>query len=253
VNTPDGAALLRRWSEANHSLGNHSYNHRNYNASTMSVMDFAEEVERGEAVAAGYPMFRRRFRFPFLKEGETVEKRDGARAVLRTRGYTNGHVTIDASDWAYDAKLVARLRQNPTADLTAYRQAYLAHMLDRAHYYDHLSRLILGRSVMHTVLVHHSLLNALFLGDLLGAFVDDGLRLAHVEDAFADPIFASNLDVLPAGESVIWSLAKMTTEYAGTLRYPGEDDVYEKPILDRLDRPEHLMPVPTRAAGPLAD
>jgi|HubBroStandDraft_1064217.scaffolds.fasta_scaffold186625_2 hypothetical protein len=45
----------------------------------------------------------------------------------------------------------------------------------------------------------------------------------------------------------------MTPEYADTLRYPGEDDAYEKPILDRLDRPEHLSPARTRAADPLAD
>jgi hypothetical protein len=38
--------------------------------------------------------------------------------------------------------------------------------------------------------------------------------------------------VLPAGESILWSLAKQAR--VPHLRYPAEDDVYEKPILDKL-------------------
>jgi hypothetical protein len=40
--------------------------------------------------------------------------------------------------------------------------------------------------------------------------------------------------IVPAGESLIWALAKETGRFEGELRYPGEDDVYERPRLDRL-------------------
>jgi len=36
-------------------------------------------------------------------------------------------------------------------------------------------------------------------------------------------------DILPAGESVLWALAN--AKGRSGLRYPGEDNVYEKPIL----------------------
>jgi hypothetical protein len=39
---------------------------------------------------------------------------------------------------------------------------------------------------------------------------------------------------VPAGESLLWALAKETGKFDSLLRYPGEDDVYEKPKLDRL-------------------
>jgi hypothetical protein len=39
---------------------------------------------------------------------------------------------------------------------------------------------------------------------------------------------------VPAGESLLWALAKETGKFESLLRYPGEDDVYEKPKLDRL-------------------
>ena len=48
--------------------------------------------------------------------------------------------------------------------------------------------------------------------------------------AFRDPIFDAEPQVLPAGESLLWSLAMEKGD--GELRYPAEDAVYEKPILD---------------------
>ena len=241
VDSVEGAALLARWSAAGHSLGNHSYSHRYFHSSKMSVADFASEVDRGDAVLrphlASAP--RRRFRFPFLKEGDTREKRDGARRALAERGYTNGYVTIDASDWAFDARLTRRLGRDPSADVAPLRAAYVAHMLDRARYYDDLARTVLGRPVAHTMLVHHSLLNALFLGDVLDALVADGWTLIDAEAAFADPLSRRAPDVLPAGESLIWSMAKERPDLVapGALRYPGEDEDYERATLDRLEPP----------------
>lgn len=34
--------------------------------------------------------------------------------------------------------------------------------------------------------------------------------------------------------SLVWALAKETGKFDGLLRYPGEDDEYEKPIMDAL-------------------
>jgi hypothetical protein len=47
-------------------------------------------------------------------------------------------------------------------------------------------------------------------------------------------VFTRQPDTAPAGESLIWALAKETGKFEDRLRYPGEDDVYEKPVLDRL-------------------
>jgi len=85
VDSAEGAALLARWSSAGHILGNHSYSHRFFHSRSMTLADSVEELEKGEAIVRPYPGFRRRFRFPFLKEGNTIEKRDGARAALARR------------------------------------------------------------------------------------------------------------------------------------------------------------------------
>jgi hypothetical protein len=139
---------------------------------------------------------------------------------------------VDASDWYYSQRLGDRLKKNPQADTNPYKDAYLRHLYDRAQYYDGLSQAVLGRSVAHVLLLHHNLINALFLRDVIQMFKDKGWTLIDSEAAFKDPVYAMRPDILPAGESILWALAKQ--KGVPGLRYPGEDDVYEKPILDRL-------------------
>jgi hypothetical protein len=61
-----------------------------------------------------------------------------------------------------------------------------------------------------------------------------GWRIVSAEHAFRDPVFLRAPKTVPAGESLLWALAKETGKFEDILRYPGEDDVYEKPKLDRL-------------------
>ncbi|MFI5142598.1 MAG: polysaccharide deacetylase family protein [Thermoanaerobaculales bacterium] len=234
VDNPDGKRLLGEWNDAGHTLGNHSYSHWYLPSEKITLAAFCGDIARGEAVVSGFSHFRKIFRYPFFKEGDTVEKRDGVRRFLTERGYRVGRATVDASDWAIDRRLVARLRKDPTADLQPYREFYLAHIWERARYYDDLALQVLGQRPRHTVLVHHSLLNALFLGDLLEMFRARGWESISAEAAYRDPVYSRQPMTLPAGESLIWALAKETGRFEGQLRYPGEDDVYENPKMDKL-------------------
>jgi peptidoglycan-N-acetylglucosamine deacetylase len=229
-----GKRLLGSWNDRGHTIANHSYSHHYYNSKKVSFQMFSEDVLRGEAVIRGFPRFRKLFRFPYLKEGDTAEKRDAMRAFLKKHGYRNGHVTIDASDWYVDTRLRKRLEKSPDADLSPYRDYYLDHILGRAVYYDDLSRKVLGRSVKHTLLIHFNLLNALFLDDLLAMFEKRGWELIDSDEAFGDPVFSSAPNILPAGESILWALAKQAGKFDSLLRYPGEDSEYEKEKMDRL-------------------
>ena len=165
------------------------------------------------------------------QEGQTRELRDRLRRFLDQHGYRNGAVTIDASDWYYNQRLLAKLESDPRFDVSRFRQPYLDHIWDRAQFYDRLARDVLGRSVSHTLLIHYNLLNGLVLGDLLAMFRS---KRWDTDEAFSDPLFLRQPETAPAGESLIWASAKETGRFEDRLRYPGEDDVYEKPILDRL-------------------
>jgi peptidoglycan/xylan/chitin deacetylase (PgdA/CDA1 family) len=219
----EGKQLLSAWDGAGHVIGNHTYSHRNLNAPTTDLKAYQDDILRAEALLKDFPRFRKYFRFPMLKEGETAAKRDAIREFLATHGYRIGHVTIDNSDWLIDQRLTARLRTNPNADVKPYRDFYLEHMWSRASYYDSLARRVLGYPVKHTLLMHFNLLNGLFLADLMAMFKLKGWRPIDAEEAFGDPLFASKPKVLPAGESIIWSLAKEKGILAKDARYPAED------------------------------
>lgn len=234
VDKDEGRRILGAWNEGGHVIANHTYSHWNLDSTQISTGAYQEDILHGEAVISGFSGFRKLFRYPFLKEGNTVEKRDGIRAFLRARGYRTGHVTIDASDWYIDERMRARLARNPKADLTGYRDYYLSHVWGRTLFYAGLARRVLGRNVGHTLLIHHNLLNALFLDEVLSKFERRGWGLISAEQAYEDPVFSAAPNILPAGESIIWALAKESGKFDRLLRYPGEDSEYERVRMDRL-------------------
>jgi hypothetical protein len=107
-------------------------------------------------------------------------------------------------------------------------------MWARAEYYDTLARRVLGHPVKHTVLVHFNLLNGLFLADLIAMFKSKGWQPIDAEEAFTDPVFSARPNVLPAGEGIIWSLAKEKGTLPKSLRYPAEDGEIENARMDKL-------------------
>ena len=234
IDKPEGRPLIAAWDAAGHVIGNHTYSHRNFCSEKVSYNDFSADFLKNEPLIRDYHHFTRIFRFPFLKEGDTADKRDRFRDLLRQKGYRVGHVTVDASDWYVDQRMRARLEKDPKADTAAYRDYYLEHIRDRARYYRQLARDVVGREIRHTLLIHHSPLNAMYLGDLMASLKSDGWKLIDAADAFRDPVFRREPKTLPAGESLVWALAKETGRYEDKLRYPGEDDVYEKPKMDAL-------------------
>ncbi len=232
VDNAAGERHLDQWSRAGHLIGNHTYSHIPYSVTPFER--FSADTLRCEALIKGVPGFRRLFRFPALKEGATREQRDRMRTFLRQHGYRMGYVTIDASDWAIDARLRKGLAADPGAAVAPYRAFLLEHIAQRARFYADLARQVLGRPIRHTVLIHHSLLNALFLEDLLQMFAASGWRVIDADEAFRDPVFEREPDIVPAGESLVWALAKETRRFDAILRYPGEDSRYEDPRMDEL-------------------
>src|SRR5712664_75028 len=233
VDEADGAKLLSAWDQAGHLICNHSYSHKFYGEQT-SYADFAVDFLKNAKVIAHYHNRTALFRYPFLKEGDSVDKRERFRALLKERGYRVGHVTIDASDWYMSQRFVDRLSKQPKIPIAPYRDYLIAHLLDRAAFYRQLALDVLGRDIRHTLLMHFNPLNAFLLPDVMSAFEAAGWQWIDAALAFEDPIFRSLPQTLPAGESLVWALAKETGRFESRLRYPGEDDVYERPKMDAL-------------------
>ena len=229
VENEEGQQLLDEWNKAGHLIGNHTYSHQNLNSPSMKLDTYTADIAKAETLLKTFSRFQKYFRFPMLKEGDTAAKRDGVRTFLSEHGYRVGHVTIDTSDWVITSRLSDRLAKDPSADVKPFRDFYLEHMWDRAQYYDSLARRVLGRPVKHTILMHYNLLNGLVLGDLIEMFKSKGWKFIDASEALTDPVFSAKPKVLPAGESIVWALAKANGTIA-SLKYPAEDgnDVVEQ-------------------------
>jgi len=243
VDSETGQDLIGAWDAAGHGIANHSYSHLYFNASAehdtgglkkVTLTEFEADALKVEPMIQKYPHFVRLFRYPYFKEGDTVEKRDGMRSFLKQHGYRIGRATIDASDWAIDARLERRASANPKSDFAGYCNFYLQHIWERAQFYDSLALRVLGRPIRHTLLLHHNALNALFLDGLIAMFVAHRWKPVDADWAYTDPVYDREPAILPAGESLIWALAKETGRFETELRYPGEDGSYENPKMDAL-------------------
>jgi peptidoglycan/xylan/chitin deacetylase (PgdA/CDA1 family) len=233
IDHPDGPKLLGPWDKAGHILGNHTYSHKMY-MEHQSYDEFAADFLRNEPLLTPYRHHRRLFRYPAIKEGDTAEKRDRFRALLKQHDYRVGHVTVDASDWYVDRRMADRLQKDPKAALEPYRDYLTEHLLDRAAFYRRLALDVLGHEVRHTLLLHFNMINALFLPHVMKSFEHAGWQWIDAARAFDDPVYLREPQTVPAGESLIWALAAETGKFKDRLRWPGEDDVYEKPKMDAL-------------------
>lgn len=224
-----GLKLVAEWGKQGHLIGNHTYSHQNLNAPQITLTQFIVDIEKAEAILKPLPGWTLRLRFPYLKEGDSVQKRDGVQHWLRQHHYQSGAVSIDASDWFYNQKYLKLLKQQDTGRTQQLKQLYIRHLLDRAEYYDQLALKTLGRSPQHVLLLHTNAINAAFLPDVINAFKQQQWQLIDAKTAFNDPLYRMQSNTLPAGESILWALAK--EKGIENLRYPAEDSVYEEPLL----------------------
>ncbi len=200
--TPEGRSILRAWGEAGHLLANHSYSHWDLNREEVTLAAYEADALKGEALIRDLPGFSRLYRYPFLRAGTTVAKRDGFYAFLKARGMAIGHVSIDTADWLFDERLRKRLEKDPKADLAPYRELYLQHLWACARFYEAWSREVFGREIPHVLLLHSRLLNALFLGDVIDFFRARGWTWIDPSTAFSDPAYALWPRNLPGGEAL---------------------------------------------------
>lgn len=114
-------------SAAGHTIGNHSFSHRDIG--TMTIEDYVIDIQKGEDAIKLWVKGPRFFRYPLLRQGDTVEKRDAILNWLSLRGIRVAPVTIDNDDFVYNQRLVDAKAEGRNIDL---RADYLGHMMKMA-------------------------------------------------------------------------------------------------------------------------
>lgn len=205
--TPQGLPLLQAWSKAGHAIGNHTVTHPDLEK--VSLAEYQRQVLECDRLISTQPGYQKWLRFTYLREGNTPEKIEGMRNFLREHGYRNAYVSADTSDWRLNEKLVEVLKKNPNADVSPIRTAYLAHIKQRLLAYRELSQQLQGRDIAQVLLMHHNLLNALWLDDVLEEIEGMGWKIITPAEAFADPVYKLEPVRKAAGQSLLLSLGRV--------------------------------------------
>jgi peptidoglycan/xylan/chitin deacetylase (PgdA/CDA1 family) len=188
---PDAEAVLSTWVAAGNHLGNHSHSHVSLNAVSLPV--YFADVDEGEVILDRFePAWRttKTFHFPFLFEGNTTEKREGARQGLRARGYVTAEVTVEADDWAFNAPFGRSGARHDDAALASLHERFVAVHLDELARMRTLTRRLAGRDVRHVLLLHLGIADADALDDLLNAHEHAGVRWISLPEALGDAFYA---------------------------------------------------------------
>lgn len=226
-------ARLTAYAAAGHLIANHSNTHRNLK--DLTAEEYLADIATADASLKGMQNFRAWFRFPFLSEGDTREKRDAVRSGLRAMNYAQGYVTIDNYDWYLNSLANNAKKAGQAVDDAALRTLYVETLMQAIEFYDAIGAKTLGRSPRHVLLLHENDLAALFIGDLAAELRKRGWTIVTPDVAYADPIAEIEPDTLFLNQGRVAAIARTQGTKPIDLVHEREDEaVLEKLFSERV-------------------
>lgn len=182
----EGTQRLKTYSQAGHIIANHTHSHPDFNKTTLKA--YTENFLSADAALSQFKGFKKLFRFPYLRDGDSHEKRDGMKRVLRTHGYINAYITLNNYDWYIESLFQQAIKKGVSIDFDRLKQFYVQVMIESIEYYDQVAQTHLGRSPKHVLLLHETDISALFIGDLVEALRHKNWKIISTQEAYTDEI-----------------------------------------------------------------
>lgn len=183
---PEGIQRLHAYSKAGHIIANHTHSHPDFNKVTLH--EYSQNFLLADSKLNQFKNFKKLFRFPYLREGDNVQKRDGMKAMLKKHGYLNAYITLNNYDWYIENMFQSAIKKGVLIDFERMRQFYVQVMMESIEYYDEMAKTHLGRSPKHILLLHEMDISALYVGDLIDELRRRGWKIISPEEAYTDEI-----------------------------------------------------------------
>src|SRR3984885_12300491 len=192
---PLSTPMLKDWRDAGLPLGNHTWSHMNLNQ--QSLADWEADTLKNEAVLKSYMGSEdwHWLRYPNLAEGDTPQKREGARQFLAEHGYKIAAVTMSLGDYLYNGPYARCVARKDTASIAQLETSYLAAADAALDYHRAISKALYGRDIPYVLLMHVGALDARMLPRLLKLYRDKGIAFIRLEDAEKDPFYKNDVDL----------------------------------------------------------
>lgn len=191
----DAAEALKIWA-ADEPMGNHTYGHMNLNQNAPEA--FEREIDQNEPaleLLAGKDADWHWLRYPFLHEGDTIEKRRAVRSYLQAHGYRVAQVTLDWEDYLWNSAYARCVAKNDASSIAWLKSSYLeieASCLDLGRA---LAKLVYGHETNHVLLLHLGAFSSTILPDAFDLMEKKGFTFVTLQEAESDPVYEGDPDV----------------------------------------------------------
>jgi peptidoglycan/xylan/chitin deacetylase (PgdA/CDA1 family) len=192
---PDDMAVLKAWRAAGNPLGNHAYSHPSLN--DLTPAQFEADMAKNEPVLsklmAGEDWHW--FRYPFLWEGDTLEKRHAVRAYLQQNGYQIAQVSMDFEDYLWNAPYARCVAKQDNQSIEGLRASYLATADQYITVFRDVTHTLYGRDIPYVLLLHIGAFDAKMLPELIDLFRKRGFTFVTLPEAMKDPVYREDPDL----------------------------------------------------------
>jgi len=197
---PEHLDILKAWVQAGFRLGNHTFSHLDLNRVTAS--QYIADIERNEALFLELSDSKsfRWFRYPYLNEGDSLDKRNAVRRWLAARGYRIAPVSVDFYDWAWNDPYARCLSKGDSGSTEWLKQSFMDVAMSRLKWSKEASNLIFKRQIKQILLLHIGAFDALMLDEVLNAYKTAGVKFIGLNTAGRDVAYALNPDIVWEGE-----------------------------------------------------
>ena len=134
-------------------------------------------------------------RYPFLREGDTVEKRRAVRGYLQAHGYRVAQVTLDWEDYLWNSAYARCVVKNDAPSIAWLRSSYLNIESSYLDVGRDLAKLVYGHDINHVLLLHLGAFSSTILPEALDLLEKKGFKPVTLEEAESDPAYEGDPDV----------------------------------------------------------
>lgn len=187
---PDLQQALHLWLAAGMRIGNHTFTHPALD--DITAEDYIHDIAINEPTLRQYDPAGdwHWFRYPYLEEGNTIEKREAVRDWLLKNGYRIAQVTLNFQDDDWDDPYGRCLAKHDQEAIEWLEQSYI----ENAGEFIRLGReeqiVAFGHEVPNVLLLHETDFTTLMLPRLMKLLRSEGFRFAPIAKVERNPIYA---------------------------------------------------------------
>lgn len=193
-NDPDLINVLKIWTEAGFLLGSHTYSHPDL--TKITARDFEKEIAENEPVLKQWMGARdwHWLRYPFLHEGDTLEKRREVHKYLKQNGYRVAQVTLDFEDYLWNNPYARCVAKNDEKSIAWLKSSYLQTAAEYIALEQKMAAQIYGHDIKHVLVLHIGAFDSVMLPDLLQMLKKQGFHFISLEEAEKDLAYKMDPD-----------------------------------------------------------